>query len=245
MKTLKSIIVIIILYAISYQVCAQRSIIDYNNQIPKKLTFQIEVVLNSSEFLPNKVTQVFSNYVVKKTATHNIYLLGDFPNEKRTELYRKSLSNFGYTETNVVAYFRQKRISMQDAITLANNYNRYDDEKFTENNHSNHHNSMIQAEMFASNIHYCLELDRHYPLAKITKIENAGFKVTILPSGSFKIETEYKSYDDIVADKQLLTDKGIEGLLLLAYSNNEQIVLQQAKLFEENYNSFLAYSIVE
>ncbi|MBL4653262.1 MAG: hypothetical protein JKY53_10430 [Flavobacteriales bacterium] len=224
MKVLKSIIVIIILYAISYQVCAQSSVTDYNSQIPKKLTFQIEVVLNSSEILPKNVIEMFSSYAMKKTPTQNIYLLGEFPNEKRTELYQKSLSNFGYTETNVVAYFRQRRISMQDALTLANNYNRYDDESYVDNS-SIQHSSMTQGETFATNIHYSLELNRHYPLDKIAEIENAGFKVVMVPSGNFKIEMGYKSYDDIIADKQLLTDKGIEGLILLTHSDNRQIAL--------------------
>jgi hypothetical protein len=245
MKTLKSLLVIIILYAISYQVCAGTFAINYNNQIPKKLTFQIEIILDSNKILPSKITDIFPNYLHATRSNQNIYLLGEFPNEKRAELYAKAINSVGHFESKVVAFFRQKRISMKDALTLANNYNRYDDQVFTDDMCSKHKSSILEAENFASSIHYSLELDRNYPLAKIAEIDNTGFTVVLMPNGNYKIELKYKSFDEAFADKNYLYSKGIKGILLLAYSDNELITLSQAKQFEKSYNSYLALSMTK
>ncbi len=129
MKALKSIIVIILLYIVSFQLAAQQESIHYNNQITKKLTFQIEIV--QKDELPKQIIDLFDNHSQQELNNHHHYLLGNFRNEIIAADYVQLLNQLDYNKAEVVAFFRHKKIGMNDALTLANNYNRYDEVNYS------------------------------------------------------------------------------------------------------------------
>lgn len=134
MKALKSIITIILLYIVSFQLAAQQETINYNNQISKKLTFQVEI--DQQDELPKHIIELFGNHFQQEVNHHHHYLLGNFRNEKIAADYVQLLNQLGYNKAEVVAFFRHKKIDMNDALTLANNYNRYDEINYSAANTS-------------------------------------------------------------------------------------------------------------
>jgi hypothetical protein len=241
MKTLATIIIAIALFIASINVCIA-GLDQYNPSVPKTLTFVVKVS-NLDNHLPNNIINIFEVSDMEVIKNKKNYYLGRFTSFQKAELYKITLNQMGLENVEVIAYFRQQNISLEDALTLSQNQNTFEQDYVKIDNISvDELNELLNISSYAAKFYYALHVDASDVSQVMNELQTIGtvyLKSTNSNEQYFTVGN-FKKYEQAKAERINLIELGYKNVYIAAYLENDRIALEKAKELETIYlNSYM------
>lgn len=249
MKTIKLLFAIILLFLISFnKVKAQDiSLEKYNPNVPKTLSYVVKAETGEN-YLPDHILELFEVFDLQKSKDGNTYYLGVYNSKGKAELYKHSLIISGISEAEVVAYFRQKQISMEDAITLASNHNEYDDQYVKIDAISIEDlNKILDISIYAAKYYYSINVNVVDASKAVDALQSLGtISVSNFSDGAQYFSVgKFKSYEQAMKERENMITNGCNDVYISAYIDANRVSIDYAKELEAVYNNTMTTSMKE
>lgn len=207
-----------------------------------KVAFKIDIGEFSEEV--DKSRLVGFDYVVKQIDSSFSYHIGDYDNFLYAQVDRNKLIKRGFEHTEVIAFFNNVKISLDDAFAMMNDQNEVDaseyiasvDKKIADANQPKATNRNIPVDEFNS------ILDEVYKEEIVFTVQLGVFSaqksdadfavegIIVEREKAGKYSYSYGEYLTVEAAKEAVKEvqKLIKGVYVVAYKNGERITIGEA-----------------
>ncbi|RMG82942.1 MAG: hypothetical protein D6707_01900 [Bacteroidetes bacterium] len=209
----------------------------YNRALPNTVTFQ--VVVKTSKDLPPGFLKNF-DLIQKEIKEEGIfeYHLGQFKKFKTAEMYRQIVVQQGFKNAEIYGYFRKRRVSMEDALALANNHNKYDAayEGIKEETMSVEElNALLDLLTYQKHLYFSVQADKDVDDNTIQLMKKERYFGTVeTETGDVSfIAGKFMTYEQAVAFRKQILKNGGCNVYVTAYINEKRIPTEQAVAYCE------------